>query len=324
VVGLCVLLFLFGYVPAFFKQTYLMTIEMPDALRLNTGSRVKLFGIDIGEVRTIRLKEPAGSGVRVAIELRDEVLIPKGSHAEVDTDLLGGSATLNIIPPILLDPTYPTLATDGSAVIPGELGSLAGAFAQLDRLASSVENLSREWQVVGSNLNILLQQADPAEVDAGKALPTMRTVIQRVDSRLAEFRKVLDGVQRYTGSEDMYSDVTTTAENARKFSEQLDSLQKKADGFLTETQKATTQTAADAQEMLKRYTQLANQLSESTTSLQRAIDQINEGEGTVAKLLTDPTLYDSFEATADRVSRMVDEMTLMLQKWKAEGVPVQF
>ena len=53
---------------------------------------------------------------------------------------------------------------------PGQLGSLAGAFAELNRLTQSFEAFSQEWNRVGRNVNALLG-------DEGKALDALEATL---------------------------------------------------------------------------------------------------------------------------------------------------
>jgi hypothetical protein len=58
--------------------------------------------------------------------------------------------------------------------------------------------------------------------------------------------------------------------------------------------------------------------------MQKLADKARKGDGTVGKLLNDPALYQNFNDAAERIQKAVDEMKLLIEKWKAEGVPVQF
>ena len=84
-VGLVLLLLLFGYVPEFFKGGYFVTVHMPDAGDLNVGSSVQLSGIDVGEVDSIDLRQPAGSGVDVIARIEEHIRLPQNVSAQIQS-----------------------------------------------------------------------------------------------------------------------------------------------------------------------------------------------------------------------------------------------
>ena len=307
-VGLGVLLFLFGYVPAFLSGGYDLTLDMPDAVELNEGSDVKLSGITVGQVKRIAFKPGDEQGVLVSVFIRDGIRVPKGSVAEVDTDLLGGTATVRLVPQAnyRVGEAVSYLPEDGSAVIPGDLGSLAGAFASLDQLTSSIENLSSEWSSVGENVNALLDprgMAVPQQDYAPGRGPNLVNIVADINARLAQIETVVDEVRAYTGDAELRADVKATVANVRATSE-----------------------AANA-----RFNEVADRVLRLADSAAVAVDNANDvilmakaGEGSLGKILTDPAIFDNFADTATRISMMADEATLMIQKFKEEGVPIRF
>ncbi|MCG8510359.1 MAG: hypothetical protein MI741_14120, partial [Rhodospirillales bacterium] len=74
----------------------------------------------------------------------------------------------------------------------------------------------------------------------------------------------------------------------------------------------------------KSYVKLADDLSEAVVSMQNLVNQMSEGEGTVGKLVKDPKLYDNLNDAAERLNTALDEIRLLVEKWKKEGLPIQF
>ncbi len=48
----------------------------------------------------------------------------------------------------------------------------------------------------------------------------------------------------------------------------------------------------------------------------------HDGEGTVARMLQDADLYDNLDDAAIRLERALREVELLVQKVKAEGIPI--
>ena len=305
-VGLAVLLFLFGYVPVFLRGGYEIELDMADAVELNVGSDVKLSGIAVGQVRTIDFKPGDAPGVLVTAFIREGVRIPADVVAEVDTDLLGGTATVKLVSSgeaATFEEGARYLPQDGSARIDGKLGSLAGAFASLNALTQSIESVSAEWETVGANVNRLLDANGMSVTDPSSGEVTdERNLVNAVgdlNRRLDQLGSVLDGIQSYTGDADLRARINETIENGRAASARFDEL---ADSYL----------------------ELANESTAAVRTLQETLELAKAGEGTLGRLLTDPAIFDNFADTANRISRMADEATLLIQKFRDEGVPINF
>ena len=58
--------------------------------------------------------------------------------------------------------------------------------------------------------------------------------------------------------------------------------------------------------------------------MQKLAAKASDGKGAMGKLLNDPALYDNLNDTAERIGQTADELKLLIEKWKAEGLPVQF
>lgn len=302
IVGLMFLLLVFGYVPRLLQSGYFITIEFPDASSLNVGSRVELAGIDIGQVETIDFKQPFGSGVTVDVRVRDGVKIPTKAEPQVEKPLLGGSPTIKFVVKDLNGPPDAFLSIEGDAVVQGKLGALAGIFGQLERVADSFDELSAQWQGVGRKVNSLLETQDLAAVESGEVVGNLTTVFARVDRRLTEVKTVLAGFDELVNDPQLREDVSATASNARKASEDL----KTALGSIEE-----------------RYVALAGDVSLVINQMNTLLENANKPDGTLGKLVEDPALYNNLDDAAQRIGAAADELKLLIEKWKAEGVPVK-
>src|ERR1700675_2989635 len=69
----------------------------PDALGINNGTTVRLFGLQVGTVRHMQISD---RGVKVELAIVTEFIprIPKGSHVKLARESYVGGASLQIIP----------------------------------------------------------------------------------------------------------------------------------------------------------------------------------------------------------------------------------
>lgn len=302
ILGLMAMLLLFGYVPRFLQGGYAVTIELTDANSLNIGSRVELSGIDIGSVELIEFKQPQGTGVTVLTRINEDVLVPSNAVPVVEKPLLGGSPKIKFV---VKDTDAPKgfLATDGSEVVSGSIGSLAGAFGELERMAGNVDSLTAEWKSVGAKLNTLLESQDLEAVEAGQVRGNLTTMVARMDRRLTEFKTVLNGIDEVVNDPQVRQDLQATVSNTRKASEEL---------------------SASLTGLQQRYIGLADEVSVAIEQVNTLLTVANKREGTVGKLFNDPALYDNLDDAAVRIGQVADELKLIIEKFKAEGVPINF
>lgn len=327
-VGLGILLLMFGTLPAMRHQRYTVMITLPSSGGLNPGSRVRVAGIEVGRVNSVRLASPPSQGVLVTAGIDMDIDLPQGTAAVVSAPIFGGVGSLELFRP---DPSKSTDSTkvamlpkDGSAKIEGDAPSLTGSFskelrgalqgplAEFERTAVSMRELSKKWSEVADNIAAITAQRSPADVDAsdGKLLGNFATVLARADQRLAEMQKTIDGINEWVADQKLRKDIQQTAANAREMSDRM--------------KVVVDEAGQNFERLTKRYVAVADDMSASLASMRAAIDQARQGQGTVGKMLNDPALFNNLNDASARLNKALDEFKLLLEKWKAEGLPVQF
>ncbi len=304
--GLIFLLLLFGYLPDIIRGGYLVQVELNQTPGLNPGGIVTYRGLEVGVVKDVQLKTPPAIGVVATLNINKGIKLPANVTAVLEGSVFGTNAQLALYaePWPEADGPLKLLPTDGSAVVSGTSSSAVETFAEL---TAQIKSLSTEWTQVGRNLNALLEIHNPDDVDKGDMLANASTVIIRLDQRLAELKKVMAGVDRYVNDDQLLADFKATAANARDL-----------------TGKLNEQLPQDITALRQRYIALADDLSAAVASTKDAIDAARRPDGTLGKMLLDPALYDNMNDAFIRLQTAIDEMRLLIEKWKAEGLPVQF
>jgi phospholipid/cholesterol/gamma-HCH transport system substrate-binding protein len=328
--GLAVMLMLFGSFTFWGNGGYEVRVTFTEAGGLSQESRVRLAGIDIGKVHRIEFQDPAYRGVIVTATINPDVQIPVEAHVSIDRPLLGGSPALQFnVSHLAQHASVPMAPTDGSAAFEGSSSSFVGQFEkmadkalvqlrdelkgpkeQLGKLAEQLGHLSETWREVGQNINHLVEPRDPSKVDSGEALGNLTTVLARTDQRLREIEQVLAGIRAYVGDEQMRTDLKATVANARTVSENA--------------VKLTENAQQQIEQLTRRVTAVADDMSAAIQSTQKLIEQARAGNGTVGLLLNNPSVYNNLNDASQRVTAAVDDLRLLIQKWREEGLPVKF
>jgi len=300
-VGFIFLLLVFGYLPRLLQTGYHVEIELEDAASVNPGSRVDLAGIDVGEVESIAFRQPFDGGVLVKARIKDDIDIPASAVVVVQKELLGGSSTLKFVVEGNGEAISDFLSRDGTARVLGGPGALDNAFGGFQQMGQDFARLSNEWSGVGAKLNAFLGgQADP---NAAGPMGGVMRVITRLEARLTEIESVVAGMDSFVNDTQLREDISAAGANARKL---------------------TAEASEGLAEVKARTLAAVGEMSKVLVEAQEAMAKVNTGEGTMGKTLNDPALYDNLNDAAVRMGTALDDLSLLLDKWKAEGVPISF
>ncbi len=308
-VGLGWMIFMFGEIPTWAEKVSPLYIDLPDAGGLARGSRVTFNGIEVGYVESVQHHSDPRRGVELLCQIDPEQRIPTHSKATVASGVLGGSASLAISMDRSVEGELTYLApgdrlTGSSSTLATRLeAQLDEGLQRFDDVSARIAALADQYVEVGKKLNDMLAERTIAEVDTGKAQPNLRTAIARADENLAALSKTIDHLNELVGNPQLKADISVSASNARQ---------------LTEDAKKSLD------QLTKRYVAAADQLSQTLTRIDALAQKAQEGDGTVSKLLNDAALYQSLQDASERAGEALKEFKLLIQKWKAEGVPVQF
>ncbi|MBI1367766.1 MAG: MCE family protein [Planctomycetes bacterium] len=314
------LAFIFGELERWTTENYPIRIVLNDATGLAIGSRVKLSGIDVGYVKSLRFTDESAEQVELTCLIDTSRNIPSSASVNAAGSLLGGASQLAITPtkrtPDAPPLTY--LPRDGSGELHGTVTTMSSAVAgvardlrndlkaQLDnfgKLSKKIETLADEYIAIGQKLNTLLEQHNLADVDAGKVQGNVATMIARADARLGEMKKTIDSINKIVGDEQLVGDLKQTVANTRDL---------------------TADAKKQLGELTSRYVAVADELSKTMASMNQIMTDAKAGKGTLGKVLQDPALYDNLTDAAQRLDEMLKEAKLLIEKWKAEGLPIQF
>lgn len=333
-VCLCFMLLLFGAVPGLLKPGYAITFEMVQTGGITPGSRVEMNGIDIGEVREVRMIDPSdpSKGVIAEAMIREEFQIPLEAGAAVNAGaILGGSPSIEILVKHLAAEQIAKgmLPMDGSARMQAAsdgsiIEIIASRFEKLivpavtdfHDVAEEFKTLSRKWADVGERVAALTEERDPAAVDSGEVRANLHTVMVRADNRLAQLEKTLEGINSLVGDETLRKEFRETLDNFKATSESTRRLAENADKSFTEIQKEITG-------LTKKIGAVTNDLSDTISSANALLKKAESGEGTVGKLLNDPSLYNNLADAAERAEQTLTEAKQLMEKLQAEGLPLK-
>ncbi len=328
------MMLLFGYVPKFLERSYLVHVELPDASGLYEGSRAEFGGVDIGYVYEVSRAEPLRPEVVVSVKVNDDQPLPSGVSAYVSAPLIGGSNRLVFdLPPDTGDLALVELPRTGAARVTGRAVSpfeaiaaglndeIQEPLAQLGRALEDFEALADSWTSLGTNLTAMTEVVSPEAADAGDASATLYTLVLRADQRMTELGAAIEGLTTLVGDESFATDLRVTVAEARAAAEGLNAAIPRVETTLTDTMTSVDErVAATLDELTPRYSAVGDELAATNQALQDLVSQMQAGDGTVGRLMSDPALYQNLNDASERLNLALEEFRATMESFTEDGV----
>jgi phospholipid/cholesterol/gamma-HCH transport system substrate-binding protein len=263
--------------------------QLRDASGMPVGSRVVVAGLPVGEITSLTID---GRYARVKFKVRRDV--PMWSSAVVfkkATSLLGDNYLE--IDPGTAETTDPNGAVvtndrlvDGDQIVrvveatsPDQLlRRIEQSLPQVDDVLVSVKSLSEDMRrVVNGPIASVASKVDTLVDRESK---TVADILERADRSMARIEAITADIRALTGSAD---------DRVVKILDNLEQASSEAKALVATAKDEVAQTG----DKLRAKLDLVDQVVANTESITRKIDQ---DEGTLGRLVNDPTIADNVEA----------------------------
>lgn len=249
---------------------------------INNSNPVLYYGVQVGKVDNIALEyNNEKLEITLSISVSPEVKIPKGSIARIISSDIMGSKAVQIIP---------------------NMENKDGFAQSGDYLIGETElSLTAEvGKIVG-----------PLKANAEKLLADLANVIEKVNHML---------------DEESQNDIKQSLANFRATSDEINKIMASSSGDIKSAIKDFKETSSKINGSTDDLTHTISNLSELSDSLSQApikatvekvvktvddlnkiLGKINDGEGTISKLINDPKLYNDFSKAANSLDSLLDD-----------------
>jgi len=270
-----------------------------EAGMIRPGNPIKVRGVEVGRVREI-LVDPSGEVVRLRFRIRDDVVLPANPVVVLSPESMFGDWQAEI--------HSRTRFPRAVYAEPTEAGVLPGyTLPDISQLTAAADQISDNLSVLSDRVGIAFSD------ETARNIASMIENIEGVSDRLSElvnqqarsFTEVTDGV--LTTAEEIGAaaeqaratitrvdellargEVASTLENLGTISENLRSLSEELGG-----------TNQEVRDMILR-------VDGTFTRAERLLAKVDDGDGTVSRLIEDPQMASEIEA-------MVTELKTLLQ-----------
>jgi ribosome-associated translation inhibitor RaiA len=309
-VGLLVLLLLFGELDAFIKPRYGLTIDTTNAVGLRAGSRIELNGVPIGEVSRVVTNDDPEWPVRIHALIDRHVVIPQDAELYAIASLLGGSASLELETSGVS--RAPFLPSDGSAYLADVIGSqlIKELTDELDARMNPVVDAMQEFELLARNLNELLETPD---LEGPGDSRNIRTAVLTLNEVLEDVHEALQLAKSWLGDEQLRADARRAVTNANTLIEQ-------ATATLDEFTELAARVKTDAGAVSQKLLAVSDELTLTLQEVRALAVKANSGEGTIAQLLNNADLYNALDDAAVRLERTLRDVKLLLKRINDDGL----
>lgn len=303
---------------------------------LGEGSPVKYRGVRVGRVEKIRL-DPRGQGVFVTMSVQPELTLPQDPAVVLSAESFFGDWQAAIVS----QESFPELeftAAPSPEVLPGAaLPDITELTAVAARIAGDIELLSDRVQIafteetavkIRETVDNVQEASEQLSGFLNQQTSTYAAVSSNVLSASRNFEQasasaaeVANDIQRTVGDgevQQILANAQRASENLRILSEQLNGaasgvpgLMARADTTLVSFGRTADAANAVVQALEPQVQQLGPtliQAQQALATMNRVLAELEDGDGTIDRLLQDPALYEEMQRSIVTLRRVLADL----------------
>lgn len=257
-----------------FRQSQRVVTYFDKVDGLTTGSYVYLNGVKVGSVKKIELV--SRDSVKVSMGFDLGVKVPENSIARLESSgLLDDKA-------IIIEPG------DSNEYL--EYGdTMKGVYTggMLETLKDEGQKLSDDVSQSFEKLNVLLEKLNSTISDENQ---------NRIDDIIVDLKSTTDEISKLMKSK--RGELESSINHANDILANLDTVS-------TNNKERIDSVMIGLNNSLKRIESLSTELEKTGTSLNRILEKVNNGEGTLGKLVNNPSLYNNLDSLSAEMNQLM-------------------
>jgi ABC-type transporter Mla subunit MlaD len=256
------------------RQSNVLHSHFERADGLSPGNSVYINGVRVGSVKRMELLR--GDSVAVTMNFDLSIEIPKNSVAYLESSGLLDEKAI--------------IVERGDAEENLQYGdSMKGVYrgGMMETLKQEGEQLSEDVSESFEKLNALLAQLNTMLDDKTKG---------KVDSMIQDLQNTSRNISSLL--ENKREDMEASIEHAHQFLANVDTVS-------TRNKSRVDSVFTGLDRSLNELEMLSRDLNKTNAELNEILKKINKGEGSLGKMLNDPTLYDNLESLSGEMNSLV-------------------
>ncbi len=308
------------------QKTYLLIAHFKEGQGLEVGSAITIRGVPAGKVERLEFDPsgPEGRRVRVLLLIDQKYQLPVDSVASVRFQSLLGQNFVYV-----LDGNAPERLRSGDEIKTEEGADLQKVISELSGLGEKAGTALDEIRTKGSKaldqVNAVieenrenLRQTTQAFANAG---PKIESVATNLDQVLSGLREGKGSLGKFVNDDTAYNNITQVSDDLKDIlgkirsgegtigklvnDETMHEELKTAFANLGDAAKEIKSTLGENREDLRAFIEQLNsvgpKLRETIDNVNQISAKINKGEGTLGKLVNDPSLYNDVKRAVNQI-----------------------
>lgn len=272
-----------------------------DVGQLLEGNAVKVYGVPIGRVENIAL-DPRGGAVIATMRLEEDVRLPEDPVVVLSPESMFGDWQAEIVARAE-NPEYDYTEAPDPSVLPGySLPDISRLTAVADRIAQNMATLSERFELAfteetAENIRIAIENIQQVSEQLTGMVGGQQRAIDELAANLREITETLSGA----------------AETVQRAFAQLEVAvgEDRLVEIVNNVERTTARTDSLTRELMLMSRDLQHASATADSTLQTLGDiaaSIEQGEGSLGRLLTDTMLYVGMRETSLELQALVRDI----------------
>jgi hypothetical protein len=270
-------IFVIGDFGVIFKRGYLLYATLDSSAGLEKRTVVRMAGVKIGYIKEIKLK---GNKAEILMNIDFGVAVPRGSKATLATLGLLGERHIEIIPEDATDFYKQEEVIEG---IP---------YVSFDQMGTFMVLLSTELKEMGKILKGIIGEEES------------RTNFKDALRNLSSFTSDLNEFFQ-ANKNDLQRGLKSSSQVFQKFEQRIDEVSQNLGELIALLKDMAEENREGIKLNLESIKGLITETEESFSLLNKSLEKINRGEGTLGKLIHQKELYEKAEAVVNELERII-------------------
>ncbi|HEV2914347.1 MAG TPA: MlaD family protein [Pyrinomonadaceae bacterium] len=310
IVSIAVLIFLIlnatGDINPFSRKLHVKA-QFANADGLREGSEVRLAGVRVGKVESVRLLPPSGDPNAPKVEAR--LAIDNKIDGRPATDRIRTDSQAQLGSPSLLGNEKLINITPGTAVgqpVTEDFVLTSQSANSFNDLATSGNDLVQRLSKISDQVNDIVHKINEGQGTLGRVVND-EALYNNLNATIRDTEEVMRQIRSGQGSAGRFINDPALYNNANEIAAQLRSI-----AIDLRRGRGTAGKLLTDEELYNRASSAIARLDQATDQINLVIADVRAGRGTVGKLLTDEAIYNDaraaiarFNTTAERIDNVV-------------------
>lgn len=281
---LALFIFIVGDLGVIFeRESYPLFARFDSVAGLEKRAVVRMAGVKAGYVKGIRLD---GNRAQVVMSLYPDVQVPRDSKATLAALGLLGEKYIEIMPGESPKYCEPEETIEGLAPV------------SIDQIGTLLLSVGEEIKEIGKGLRGIVGDEE------SKA--SFHGTLENLSALTTDLKEILG-----ENKEEISRSLTMPSKAIQKFEQRVEGVSRNLDELILLLKDTVQENREDININLKSIKELIQRTEESLRLLNESLEKINKGEGTLGKLIHEPSLYEETSETVGNLKRIIHPFSKM-------------